>query len=100
MPFELWEIKRFSNDTIYFNNIKASKSSESIKTVAVTSSEVEIVNKEVKVYTEEQHLNGSSEEIVDLYEKIKDFILSLDNSIEIKAKKLEIGFIYNKKVMS
>lgn len=99
LPFELWEVKRFSNDTMYFNQIKASKKSESIKTISTNSSEVSIVNKEVKVYTEEQHLNNSSEEIVELYEKIKGFILSLDDTIDIKAKKLEIGFVYNKKVI-
>lgn len=99
MPFELWEVKRFTNDTMYFNQIKSSKKAESIKTISTNSSEVDIVNKEVKVYTEEQHLNNSSEEIVELYEKIKGFILSLDDTIEIKAKKLEVGFLYNKKVM-
>ena len=99
LPFELWEVKRFSNDTIYFNQIKASKKAESIKTISTNSDEVDIVNKEVKIYTEEQHLNSSSEEIVELYEKIKNFILLLDDTIEIKPKKLEIGFVYNKKII-
>lgn len=99
LPFELWEVKRFSNNTIYFNQIKSSKKSESIKNISTNSSEVDIVNKEVKVYTEEQHLNNSNEEILELYDKIRNFILSLDDNIEIKAKKLEVGFAYNKKVM-
>lgn len=99
LPFELWEVKKFTNDTIYFNQIKSSKRAESIKSIATNSSEVDVVNKEVKVYTEEQHLNNSSEEIIELYEKIKNFILSLDNTIDIKAKKLEVGFVYNKKIM-
>lgn len=99
LPFELWEVKRFNNNTMYFNPIKASKKAESIKTISTNSSEVDVVNREVKVYTEEQHLNNSSEEIVELYEKIKNFILLLDDNIDIKAKKLEIGFVYNKKVM-
>ena len=99
LPFELWEVKRFSNNTIYFNQIKSSKKAESIKNISTNSSEVDIVNKEVKVYTEEQHLNNSNEEILELYDKIRSFILSLDDNIEIKAKKLEVGFVYNKKVM-
>ncbi|WP_242983070.1 DUF5655 domain-containing protein [Clostridium tertium] len=36
---------------------------------------------------------------MELYETLKSFILSLDDTIYIKAKKLEIGFVYNKKVM-
>ncbi|MFL0270111.1 DUF5655 domain-containing protein [Candidatus Clostridium radicumherbarum] len=99
LPFDLWEVKRFANDTIYFNQIKSSKNAESIKTISTNSNEVQSVNKEITVYTEEQHLNNSSEEIVELYEKIKQFILSLDDTIEIKAKKLELGFLYNKRVM-
>lgn len=99
LPFELWEVKKFENDTIYFNQIKATNKKESIKTITTSNSDVDIVNKEVKVYTEEQHLNSSSEEIIDLYEQIKNFILNLDDNFDIKAKKLEIGFVYNKKIM-
>lgn len=97
LPFELWEVKRFSNDTMYFNQIKASKKAESIKTISTNSSEVDIVNREVKVYTEEQHLNNSSEEIVELYERIKEFVLSLDENINIKVTKDYIGFVFNNK---
>lgn len=99
LPFELWEVKRFSNDTISFNNIKPSKTSESINTIATTSEQIKTVNKEVVVYTEEEHLNKSSEEIVELYNTIKEFILGLDDSITIKPKKLEIGFAYKNKII-
>lgn len=99
LPFELWEVKRFSNDTISFNNIKPSKTSESINTIATTSEQIKTVNKEVVVYTEEDHLNKSSEDIVELYNTIKEFILSLDDSITIKPKKLEIGFSYKNKII-
>lgn len=99
LPFELWEVKRFSNDTISFNNIKPSKTSESINTIATTSEQIKTVNKEVVVYTEEDHLNKSSEDIVELYNTIKEFILSLDYSITIKPKKLEIGFSYKNKII-
>jgi predicted transport protein len=99
LPFELWEVKRFSNDTIYFDQIKASKRVESIRTVSSKSSEMKKIDKQIKVYTEEQHLIDASGDIIYLYEKIKEYILSLDNTIDIKAKKLEIGFVYNKKIM-
>lgn len=99
LPFDLWEVKKFSNNTVYFNNIKPSKTSESIETIITTSSEVGTVNKEVKVYREEDHFKNSSEEIIDLYNKIKEFILSLNDNISIKAKKMEIGFAYNNKII-
>ena len=99
LPFELWEVKKFSNNTVYFNAITPSKTSESIKTITKVSEQTELVNKEVKVYTEEDHFENSSEDIIDLYNKIKEFILSLNDGITIKAKKLEIGFLYNNKIM-
>lgn len=99
LPFELWEVKKFSNNTVYFNSIKPSKTSESIKTITKSNEQADIVNKEVKVYTEEDHFSNSSEEIIDLYNKIREFILSLNDSITIKAKKLEIGFLHNNKIM-
>lgn len=99
LPFELWEVKRFSNDTISFNNIKPSKTSASINSIATTSDEINTVSKEVLVYTEEDHLNNSSEEIIDLYNEVKEFILSLDDTITIKPKKGVIGFAYKNKIM-
>ena len=94
-----WEVKRFSNDTISFNNIKPSKTSASINSIATTSDEINTVSKEVLVYTEEDHLNNSSEEIIDLYNEVKEFILSLDDTITIKPKKGVIGFAYKNKIM-
>lgn len=99
LPFELWEVKRFSNDTISFNNIKPSKTAESINTIANTNEQIKTVSKEVVVYTEEEHINNSSEDIIELYNTIKEFILGLDESINIKAKKLEIGFAYKNRIM-
>ncbi|MCT4584474.1 MAG: DUF5655 domain-containing protein [Peptostreptococcaceae bacterium] len=99
LPFELWEVKKFSNDTVYFNQIKASKKAESINKISTNSKEVNIVNKEIKLYTEEQHLKNTSEEIADLYEKLKSYILLLDDNIDLKPKKREIGFMYKKRMM-
>lgn len=67
LPFELWEVKKFSNNTVYFNNIKPSKTSESIKTITKTNTQTRDVIDEVVVYTEEDHFKNSSEEIIDLY---------------------------------
>lgn len=99
LPFELWEVKKFSNNTVYFNNIKPSKTFESIKTITKTNTQAKAVIDEVIVYTEEDHYKNSTEEIIDLYSRIKEFIISLNDNITIKVKKLEIGFVYNNKIM-
>lgn len=97
LPFELWEVKKFSNNTVSFNSIKASKNTESIKTIATTSEIVKSVNNEVKVVTEEDHFNQSTEAFIELYNKLKEYILGLDSNIRIRCTKGYIGFILNNK---
>jgi hypothetical protein len=51
LPFELWEIKRFSNDTIVFNKHKSS-SNESIESLTNSKNKnvISSVSREVKVF--------------------------------------------------
>jgi len=56
LPIELWEIKRFENDTISFDQIQKTSAKESIKTITRNDETVEAVSKELKVYTEQDHL--------------------------------------------
>ena len=56
------------------------------------------VVKEIKVYSEQEHLENSSEEIKELYEKLKNAILNFD-SIEIKPKKLYVAFVSGRNVV-
>lgn len=93
LPIELWEIKRFENEIIVINPIKKSQSAPSIKQVQTKEeSTIGKVVDEIKVYTEEDHLAGKSEEIIELYETYKHAILNLATDIEIFPKKLYIAF--------
>lgn len=98
LPFELWEVKRFDNGTVYFNPIKANKTAESIKTVKTSATDIHTVTDQIKVYEEEDHLVIANEDIRELYEKLRDYVLSLDDTIDIKVKKNEIGFRYNQRI--
>jgi len=95
LPIELWEIKKYENRTILFNQLKSPETSESITKVTPRSDIVKRVSREIKVYTEEDHLQGKSEEILETYEELKERILSLGNNIEIRPRKKYIGFIAN-----
>lgn len=88
----MWEIKRFENDIISINPIKKTRSAESIKPVTQQNEKIKSVTSEIKVYTEEDHLNGFSDEIVELYETYKNAILNLFDEVEIVPKKLYIAF--------
>lgn len=101
LSIELLEIKQFENDLIIVNPIKKSKSAPSIKQVQQNEgSELSKIAKEIKIYTEEEHLDGKSDDIKELYELYKQAILNLDSDLEIKPKKMEIGITKNGKIFS
>ena len=98
LPIELWEVKRYNNKTISYNKIQTSGSQESIKTISRQDEAIEKVTKEIRVFTEQEHLEKASEEIKELYEKLKNAILNLD-SLEVKPKKLYIAFVASSNVV-
>lgn len=95
LPIELWEVTKYKNDIIYFNQLKASNTSESIKKVSTKSEIVQKVSNEVKVYTEEDHLKTTSDDVKELYDELKDRIYNLGETIEIKPTKYYIAFKSN-----
>ena len=98
LPIELWEVKRYSNKTINYNKIQTSGAQESVKTISRQDDAIEKVTKEIKVYTEQDHLEKISDEVKELYEKVKNAILNLDN-LEVKPKKLYIAFVATNNVI-
>lgn len=98
IAIELWEVKRYENNLISVNQIKKSKAAESIKPITSSNSKLESVTKEIKVYTEEDHLANKSDEVIELYETFKEAILNLADDIEIEPKKLYIAFKKDKNI--
>jgi predicted transport protein len=92
LPIELWEIKRFENDTISFDQIQKTSAKESIKTISRNDQTVEAVNKEVKVFTEQDHLQKVDFETRELYEQVKERLIALDDNVTTQPKKQTIGF--------
>jgi len=97
LPFELWEIKRYSNNTVSLRQHKPS-SRESIKTIEKRDDEAKNVDKEIVVYTEEDHYNYGNPEIREVALKLRDRILELDG-VEVNPVKWYVGFKYNKKLV-
>lgn len=89
---ELWEVKRFDKDTLSINQIKKSRTAESIKPLAQQDKELKKITDEIVVYDENYHFDNSSEEMVELYEKFRNAILNLSDGIEIKPQKFYIAF--------
>lgn len=98
LPIELWEVKRFENTTVSYEQIQKAGAQESIKTISKADKTIDNVAKEIKVYSEQEHLENVSEEIKELYEKFKSAIQNLDN-LEIKPKKKYIAFVAGRNVI-
>jgi predicted transport protein len=92
IAIELWEVKRYTNGSVAINPIKKSKSATSIKPITQQNTELKAISDEIKVYTEDDHRNNSSEEIFELYEQFRDAILNLGDDIEIKPQKFYVAF--------
>lgn len=92
IAIELWEVKRFEGGIVSINQIKKSGAAESIKAITDKNKDLQDISKEIKVYTEDDHLKGKSDEITELYEKFKSAILGLSPDFEIKILKQYIAF--------
>ncbi|MCF8299075.1 MAG: DUF5655 domain-containing protein [Saprospiraceae bacterium] len=98
LPIELWEVKRYENNTVSYEQIQKAGAQESIKTISKTDQTIDNVAKEIKVYSEQEHMENVNEEIIELYEKFKSSIQNLD-SLEIKPKKKYIAFVAGRNVI-
>jgi hypothetical protein len=99
VPFELWEIKKFSNNSISLNQ-HLSSSKESIQKIEGNkSSVISNVGKEVKVFEERDHTSKSNSSLIRNWELLKERFSELDG-VEIVPKRLYITLMYGKKTVS
>ena len=101
LPFELWEITRYSDESIGLNKISTESNVDINSTIGEESSEgvVRKVSKEIIRYDEEFHISKNKnrpEEVIELYQKLKNRIIELGENIEIRFGKQTIGFSQNK----
>jgi predicted transport protein len=91
LPIELWEVKKFSNDTIFYNQLLSSKAKDSIKAIT-KNKEIRKIAEEVKVYTVEDHFEKKSDSIKALFDSLKEKITSLGDDIREVPKKMYIAY--------
>ncbi|HOP05180.1 MAG TPA: DUF5655 domain-containing protein [Tenuifilaceae bacterium] len=98
IAIELYEVKQYEGGIIAINPIKKSASATSIQPLTEKDEAIRKITREIKVYSEEDHLANKSEEIMELYEAYKDAILNLADNIEIQARKDYIAFKKNSNI--
>lgn len=89
IPVDLIKVTRYEEDIIEIDFIKKT-SNVKVQDIQMESLQND-VNKEIIVYTEEDHLSKATDDIKNIYEKLKCRILELDD-IDVEAKKLYIAF--------
>ena len=89
MQIDLIKITRYQDNIIDINFIEKT-SNVKVQELSLTN-DYKKVNKEVVVYTEEDHLNKVPSNIKELYETLKERVLELDD-IDVDVKKVYIAF--------
>lgn len=89
---QLWEIHKYKNGIVTFNEIKSPVKKESITTVVRSNVITRKVSEEIKVYTEEDHLKSLDGKVKGIYWELKSAILNLGKDIEVRPRKQYIVF--------
>jgi predicted transport protein len=92
LPFEIWEIHQYENNTIIYNQIETNPEAASINTITKTNTIAQKISKEIKVYREQDHTQKTTEELREKYQELKERIQNLGPDITTQANKLYMVF--------
>ena len=88
LPFDLYKINRYEGDVVVIDSVGKSSN---VKLESIGNYLANDVLKEIKVYTEDDHLSGKPDKVVQLYNNLKEDILNIGD-IAIDPKKSYIAF--------
>lgn len=91
LPIQTWEVKKYENGLVSFNEIKSPDKNESIKTIT-KNPDIKKVSKEIKTYTIEDHIKPHWNESRELFDTFSQKVLEIDSKFEIRPVKSYIGF--------
>lgn len=91
LPIELWEVKKFDNQTILYNRLKSEEAKESIKTISKDKT-IQNVSSEVKTYSVDDHFKNGWENSREIFEEIEKRVINLDSRIIRNVRKNYIAY--------
>lgn len=100
IAFELWKVVKYSNGIVLYDKVNDTNTTASIKQITNSDNKKQKVNKEIKKYTEDDTLDGKSDDIKSLYYDLKEFVLSNYDDIEINHWKYYFVFKVNNKIIA
>ena len=94
---ELWEYKKYDDDILYLEEIfrkqtLISDTSGLKNPVMVEAGKKAAITRATGVYSFEDHLNKAGKEFSKLINDLNDYIINIDDSIEMQPKKLYIAY--------
>lgn len=95
IPVDLIKVTRYTEDIIDIDFIKKTSN---VKVEEMEDNSNSTINREIKVYTEEDHISKLPAAIKKLYETLKNRILELDD-IDIDVKKVYVAFKGNRNIV-
>ncbi len=90
LPIELWEAKKYSNETILFNHLRSSEARESIKAISKNKT-IASVSKEVKKYSVDDHFKGKKKYLREAYDNLVEKMVAEFGDLIISPVKSYIG---------
>jgi predicted transport protein len=98
MAFELYEVKVFENETIFYNRVEAKNATESINLVT-KDKKITNVSREIKSYSIDDHFKPDWEKSRALFDIIHERITQAFPDILCSPQKLYIGYKINTAVV-
>ncbi len=96
-PFDLYEVKKY-DDLVQVNLVnKKSIKFKKGNNISILPDTAQKVSREIKVYTEDDHLKVATPETANLYEQLKEELLNIGD-LKIDPKKVYIAFKRNTNV--
>ena len=96
LGIQLWEVHKYSNGLLVFNEAKSPFTKESLTAIAKRNPAAKRITEEIKVYSEEDLLEIAEDSIKDLYQELKVAIINLGTDVEVRPTKMYIAFRRNK----
>lgn len=91
LPIDLVIAKKYKTDLLQIESLTKSENLDATKTENKDFPK-QGLSKEIKIFTEEEHIQKGAEYIQELYNSLKEIILSWDNDIKVKPLKLYNSF--------
>lgn len=88
---ELWQYKLYEGKFLQLEEVNPSQGSQSSSDAELTPAQKASLSKEA-VYSVGMHTSGKSEEVLEMFNMLKDFMVSLDESVDEVPKKQYIAY--------